>query len=134
MLSAYWKLIIIIVMHICNFNSLETFVILWFGNFENGTLYRTRKWYTVSEAELSDYHTINCFINQPSYRKLCQCVANSWHQCSTSIELQRLLQCGMYETELRWYKVVLIHTKMHDMSKLPLYILTNIWLVNLLSA
>jgi len=80
-----------------------------------------------------DYHIINCFINQPSYRKLCQRVANSWYQRSTSIGLQTLLQYGMYETKLRWCKVVLTHTKMHDTSKSPLYIFTNIWLVNLLS-
>jgi len=108
------------VMHICNFSSLETLAILWFGNFDNGTLCKMRKWHTLSETELSDYHNVNCFINLPSYRKLCKYVANSWHQRSTSTELQRLLQYGMYETKLRWCKVVLTHTKMHDTSKSPL--------------
>jgi len=104
-----WKLYCKFVMHISNFGILETFAILWFGYFENGTLCKTRKRHSVSEAELSDNHTVNCFINQPIYRKLCQRVANSWHQRATSTERQRLLQYGMYGTELRWCKVVLTH-------------------------
>ena len=64
-------------MHVCNFGSLEMFAILRFGNFENGTLCKTRKRHNLLEAELSGYPTVNCLINQPSYRKLRQRAANS---------------------------------------------------------
>jgi len=54
---------------------------------------KTRKLHALLEADRSYFHTVNCFINQPSYSKLCQDTTNSWRQHFT---------LKSFETVPRW--------------------------------
>jgi len=76
-----------------------------------------RKWQALLEVDRSHFHTVNCFINQPSYSKLWQCTTNCWCQHSTFKSAETVPRWGV-KTTLRWRKVVLTTHKNWWISKI----------------
>jgi len=85
---------------------LETVVSRWFSN-----------WHALLEADRSYFHSVNCFINQPSYSKLWQCTTNSRCQHSTFKSFETVPRWGV-QTALRWRKIVLTTHKNWWISKI----------------